>query len=149
MKHIAMVLILLLLNIKYKTWNKFRANVPSLIYVTLINCFYYIFCRRKLLWEFQTEDISLKKVRLIQTFIGTPLITQLFLSCVPKQSKKLKGLYLFSWVISSTIMEWFANKKFKMVTFYNGWNTKWSVMIYLKMYLFSYLHKKIHLLLGY
>ncbi|MCD8509267.1 MAG: hypothetical protein LRY73_04835, partial [Bacillus sp. (in: Bacteria)] len=55
------------------------------------------------------------------------------------KGKKILHILLIS--ILSTIMEWFANKKLHMIAFYNGWNIKWSGLIYLMMYSFSYLYK--------
>lgn len=142
MKHIVMVMVLLLLNINFKTWKKIPENSSTLVFVIVVNLVYYFICQKKLLWEFQTNDLSLNKVRLIQIFLATPLIANLFLSGIPSQSSKMKSLYLLKYICASTIFEWFANKKIKLITFYNGWNVKWSVTVYLQMYVLSFLHTK-------
>ena len=142
MKHIIMVLILLILNINFKTWRRFPGKTPTLIYVTLINFLYYFICQKKLVWDFKSNSLSISKVRLLQSFLGTPLITLLCLSGVPHTSAKDKNIYLIICALVSTFFEWVAHKKLNMISFYNGWNIKWSLVIYLQLYFFSYYHTK-------
>lgn len=142
MRHLLMVLIILFVNAYLKTWRKLPGNTGSLIYVVTVNILYYIICQKKHVWEFTSNTIPINKLRLLHTFITTPALTLLCLSGINDLSKGKKVLHLLTCSCVSTIMEWFANKKWNMIEFYNGWNIKWSGIIYTMLYFFSYYFKK-------
>ncbi|RXI96270.1 hypothetical protein DS745_21280 [Anaerobacillus alkaliphilus] len=142
MKHIIMLLVLIMINGRYKTWRRLPENLPTLIYVAFINLIYYFVSQKKKVWEFRSNDLSLKKVRFIQSFLATPLITLLYLSGVPYSLGKSKVMHFLLYTGVSTFFEWLANKKLKMISFYNGWNIQWSLLIYIQLFLFAHLYKK-------
>ncbi|WP_177167376.1 hypothetical protein [Salinibacillus kushneri] len=50
----------------------------------------------------------------------------------------MKVIYIGKRVFQSFLIEWIG-KQLKMIYFDHGWNFRWSIMIYLKMYTFSLL----------
>ncbi|WP_218970523.1 hypothetical protein [Alkalihalobacterium alkalinitrilicum] len=67
-----------------------------------------------------------------------PLLTLLFLSNMPNNLFK-QVFYLSKWILTSVVVEWFGLKKFNAIYFLHGWNLAWSSLMYLLMYMFSYL----------
>ncbi|MFA9559636.1 CBO0543 family protein [Evansella sp. AB-rgal1] len=143
MKHIVMVLLLLLLNLKYKTWRKLPLYSSALFYVSFVNILYYFVCQKKLVWEFESNNMPLPKVRVLQVFLGTPLLTLLCLSGLTnQQSFGMKIFHIVKCSLGSTLLEWLAKSKFDMISFYHRWNICWSGLIYFLQYLFSYLYTR-------
>lgn len=142
MKHLYMLIFLILLNIKCKTWRKLPEHLPTLFYVTFFNVVYYFICQKKLVWDFRSDDLPIKKVRILQVFFSTPLLAHLYLTLVPPKLRQSKGKFLILFSLGSTLFEWLSNKRLRMISFFNGWNIRWSLLIYFQMYFYSYLHKK-------
>jgi hypothetical protein len=136
MKQVILILIIVLINIKEKTWINISKYYKSLALVVGINTFYYYLCKRKLVWEFTPKGIDWRVLRALHIFVATPLLTLLYLSKFPtKLSKQI--LYTIKWVFSSTAIEYYL-LKIKLIKFKHGWNIYWSGLMYLKMYVYSY-----------
>ncbi len=129
-----------LVSVYKKTWKGIPTYYKSLSYVSFINAMYYYLFKRHLIWEFNPGGMDWRVVRLVHIFLITPLLVLLFLSNFPKEFKK-QVKYVSKWVFASTIVDWLLLKS-NMLIFKNGWNTLWSGLIYLQMYLFSYLFLK-------
>lgn len=109
----------------------------NLVFVTVINAFYYYLCKRHLVWEFRSGGFSWRWLRIYHTFVVTPLLILLFLSKLPNTLSK-QIVYIINWVIGSFAVE-YGLHKLKMINFKYGWNVFWSGLLYLKMYTFSHL----------
>ncbi len=72
--------------------------------------------------------------------MATPLMVLLFMANVPVTLRKQLH-YLIHWVMASMVFEVMAIKT--GVLFYRrGWNYGWSALLYLKMYVYSFLLRK-------
>jgi hypothetical protein len=136
--HILLSLLLLTQNINKRTWRNFSEYSSSLFYVSFFNSLYYFLSKDFLLWDFNVKKSQLKIIRALHIFVITPSLVLLYLSNVPNSMLKHIA-YLVKWVMSSTCVEWIAYKKLKMIDFYNGWHLGWSLLVYVKMYFFSWL----------
>ncbi len=93
------------------------------------------------MWDLRSKVFTTKQLRCLHILAMDPLIMLLFLAKFPKRLYK-QILYFTKWVIMSTLVEWVAHKKLQVLYFDHGWNIGWSLLIYVKMYLYSLLLKK-------
>ncbi|WP_411955547.1 CBO0543 family protein [Alkalibacillus sp. S2W] len=138
--HIIVSLLLLALNIQKKTWRNLPKYYHVLIYVSVFNCLYYVLCRNSLMWELKCKTLSTRAVRVLHILVVVPLLILLYLSDVPKSLSK-QIVYICKWIMVSMFVE-FIGQKLKMISFHNGWNLYWSILIYTKMYIYSMLMVK-------
>lgn len=138
--HIIITALLLLLNIKYKTFRKVRKYVPSMIYVSTFNALYYYLCKHFLLWDFKSSLLSKRQLSAMHLFIANPLLILLFLSNFPNNLSK-QFFHVAKWVIISTIIE-LIGLKTGWIAFKRGWSIGWSALLYIKMYSYSFLFQK-------
>ena len=139
-KHLFLMVLVLVLNIKGKTWRDIPKYYKSLGYAAVINAIYYKLCKRHLVWEFTPNHFNWRLLRIIHIFIMTPLLVLLFLSKCPKTGFTQLG-YLLKWVFFSSIVEYTAHKQ-RMIQYKHGWNIFWSGVLYLMMYVYSSLFSK-------
>ncbi|WP_216830667.1 CBO0543 family protein [Alkalihalobacterium elongatum] len=133
----------LLLTIIFSTVGSLKhlpKHFKELVFISFFNAFYYYICKRYLLWEFNPHGINWRGIRLLHTFVTTPLVVLANLSHFPNTFPK-QVYHVLKWTIISTYIEHLAAKQ-KLIRFKHGWNIYWSAAIYLKMYTYSYLHKK-------
>ena len=135
--HILLAIWLLYLNLKNQTWRSFPQFSRSIIYVISFNGLYFFLCKDRLLWDFRSSYLKVKTVRRLQIFLITPLFILLFLSKYPKNLYN-RILYICKWMGMSLLIESIALKRGAII-FKNGWNLNWSTIIYILMYVFSYL----------
>ncbi|MBM7553483.1 CBO0543 family protein [Thalassobacillus pellis] len=133
--HILLIMLLLLLNIKKKSWQKIRQCLPGITYVLFFNALYYLICRKSSFWEFQSPRANGTFLKKIHFFIVMPLLVMAFLATFPKKLFE-QAIYIGKWVGISTFIEW-AGIKFKAIVHQKGWTVGWSAMIYFFMYMFS------------
>ncbi|WP_374193845.1 CBO0543 family protein [Alkalihalobacillus sp. BA299] len=139
-KQLLLLLPILLLTIIGRTWRDIPKYYKSLGYVSFFNSFYYYICKRYLLWEFPPYGFHWRLLRALHIFLITPLLVLAYLSSFPRSFSK-KIVHLIKWTFISSLFEYFAVKQ-KMIKFKHGWNIYYSGLIYLKMYMLSYLHTK-------
>lgn len=139
-QHVAVVLSIILWGIFSHSFKDVRKYYKSMVYVSSFNGIYYYLCQRHLVWEFIPSGIHWMIIRLIHVFIVTPVITLIFLSKLPSELNR-QIVYLIKWVIIASIVEYLAYKK-KLILYAHGWNIFWSGLIYLKMFVCSYLFTK-------
>lgn len=140
--NIIVITLLFLLNIRSRSFKQLKTHAPSIIYVMTFNMLYYYLCKHYLLWDFKAKFMSVRTVRALHIFVCIPLLILLYLANFPKENRVL---YITKWVIGSTICEMFAVKQ-GVIFFKRGWHIGWSAMLYLKMYVYSYLFKQYKLL---
>ncbi len=140
MKHIVMVVMILVLNFKEKTWVNIPKYYKSIFYATVCNAFYYYLCKRFLVWEFNPDGIGWRTLRGLHLFVITPLLVLLCLSKFPKSFTK-QIFHIIKWVVGSSLFEYILAKR-NLIIFKHGWNIFWSGLLYLKMYLYSFLFIK-------
>ena len=138
--HILLLAWLFQENTKNKTWKQFPKYYPNILYVALFNWLYYFLVRNKLLWELQSSIINRKTLKIIHICIINPLLILLYLSNLPNTFVK-QFIYVIRWFTISTLVEGLFYKEGK-ISFYRGWNIGWSMVIYIKMYLFCLLFNK-------
>ncbi|MBU9721711.1 MULTISPECIES: hypothetical protein [Bacillaceae] len=140
MKHILLILILILFNHKRGSLPKLKYHSHIVGYVSFMNVVYYVFCHRKLVWDFLDPHFSKTFIRTINVAITTPLMVLAFVSRMPRD--KMKAVtYIVKWATLSTLLEWVA-LKVNMIIYRYGWTIYWTWLLYLKMYLYSYLYSK-------
>ncbi|TWI59902.1 CBO0543 family protein [Halalkalibacter nanhaiisediminis] len=136
--HIALILFLIYLNIKSQTWKEIRKHAWGIVYVVFINSLYYYLFKEKKLWDLKDKRMKRNTLRALHLFIIMPLLILVFLSNMP-QSLFKKAFHLMKWIFISLTFEFVGLKKAHAISFYHGWNLKWSSIIYVLMYTFSYL----------
>lgn len=136
-KQTALIVIIVFLNIVNKTWKDLAKYYKNLVFVIIINAFYYYLCKRHLVWEFRPGSLSWRWLRVYHTFVVTPLLILLYLSKLPSTLSK-QIVYITNWVIGSFVAE-YGLHKLKMIKFKYGWNVIWSGILYLKMYTYSHI----------
>lgn len=137
-KQIFLLTIVLLVNVKGKTWRDFPKYYESMGYASIINALYYYLCKRHLLWEFPPTGFNWRVLRGVHIFVIVPLLVLAFLSKFPKTFWK-RLIYLVKWTVTCSIVEYIGLKN-NMITFKHGWTIFWSGFIYVTMYGFSYLY---------
>ena len=138
--HILLLAWLFQENTKNKTWKKFPKYFPNILYIALFNWFYYFLVDNKLLWELRGTILNRKTLKIIHICIINPLLILLYLSNLPNTFVK-QFIYVVRWIFISTMVEWIFYKEGK-IFFYRGWTIGWSMLIYIKMYLFCLLLNK-------
>lgn len=136
--NIIVITLLFLLNIRSKAFRQLNIHAPSIAYVMTFNMLYYYLCKHFLLWDFKAKFMSVRTVRALHIFVCIPLLILLYLANFPKKNRVL---YIIKWVIVSTVCELFAYKR-GVILFKRGWHIGWSAMLYLKMYVYSYLFNR-------
>lgn len=139
-KHILLILGVVLINLLGRTWRYIPRYYKSLGYVTSINILYYILCRRHLVWEFHPKGVHWWLLRGIHIFVVTPLLTLSFLAKLPSSISK-QIWYIIKWVLVSSGLEYISHKQ-HLIQYKHGWNGFWSGILFLKMYVYSYLFSK-------
>ncbi|MGM0904701.1 MAG: CBO0543 family protein [Bacillota bacterium] len=79
-------------------------------------------------------------IRFVHTLFVTPFLTLIFLSNLPKEVCN-QFFYLIRWVLIASLVEYLAHKK-KLILYAHGWNVFWSSILYLMMFICSYLFTK-------
>ncbi|WP_188207896.1 CBO0543 family protein [Alkalibacillus aidingensis] len=139
-KHVALIVVIIVVNLMKKTWRDIPKYYKSMIYVSSVNALYYYICNRHLIWEFTPFGISWRLLRGLHILVVTPLLVLAFLSKYPEMfSKRL--IHLFRWVFGVTIVEHLAHKQ-KLIQYKHGWNIFWSGIVYLQMFLYSHLFNR-------
>ena len=138
--HILLLAWLFRENNKNKTWKQLPRYYPNILYVSLFNWLYYFLVHHKLLWELQSNLFNRKTLKIIHICIINPLLILLYLSNLPNTFVK-QFIYVIRWITISTLVEWIFYQRGKSF-FYRGWNIGWSIVIYIKMYLFCLLFNK-------
>ena len=138
--HILLLTWLFQENTKNKTWKQLPKYYPNILYVSMFNWFYYFLVGNKLLWELQSSIINRKTLKIIHICIINPLLILFYLSNLPDTFVK-QFIYVVRWIIISTMVERLFYKEGK-IAFYRGWNIGWSMVIYIKMYIFCLLFNK-------
>lgn len=111
-----------------------------MVYAATFNAMYYYLCKHCLVWDFKSKYLSRNTLRALHIFMATPLMVLLFMANVPVTLRKQLH-YLIHWVMASMVFEVMAIKT--GVLFYRrGWNYGWSALLYLKMYVYSFLLRK-------
>ena len=139
-QHILLILNIILLGVFSHSIRDLPKHYKSLVYVSSFNTIYYLLCRRHLVWEFIPNGVHWLMIRLVHVFIVTPLITLIFLSKMPSELFR-QIIYLIRWVIIASVIEYLAHKK-NLILYAHGWNIFWSSLLYVKMFVYSYLFNK-------
>jgi hypothetical protein len=140
-KQINLILAIVLLSICKKVWIAFPKNYKGMAYASFINAFYYYLFKRHLLWEFNPGgDLSWRFLRKVHIFMVTPLLVLLCLSSFPRSYLK-QVVHIIKWVAYSAFVEHYIAKN-KMINYKYGWSLFWSTILYIQMYVFSYLYMK-------
>jgi len=118
--HFLVLLWLVFLNMKRKTWQHFRQHSSSLLYVMFFNGLYYYLCKDKLPWDFKSKFLGTKTLRVLHLFLITPLLILAFLSKFSKTFLR-KCIYILKWVLVSSLIERIALKSGAII-FKHGWS---------------------------
>ncbi|GAE27411.1 hypothetical protein JCM9140_3556 [Halalkalibacter wakoensis JCM 9140] len=141
MRHILLSSFLIWLNYHQKTWKILPKFSRSLAYIAFINSSYYYFFKKHILWELQSNNLSLKQLRVIHIFFITPLIFLLCMANFPEHNLKLQIKHILKWSIKCALVE-FMGLHTQMIYFKNGWNIFWSWLIYIFLFSFGYIYTK-------
>ncbi|WP_396334531.1 CBO0543 family protein [Alkalihalobacillus sp. MEB130] len=136
--HLALSSILFFMNLRRKHYRNLNKFLPSILYVMFFNSLYYYFFKHFLLWEVRSTFVKVKFLRALYIFFVLPNIILLYLSEFPSRFLQ-QIIYLVKWITLSSAIEYFLFKKTKALSFHHKWSMGWSICIYVKMYLFSYL----------
>jgi hypothetical protein len=136
--HLLLVIWLLILNIKNKTWHHASQYIRSILHVIFFNSLYYFFCRDYLMWDFRSKVFKPITLRILHILLVNPLMLFLYLSKLPKKISQ-QVIHICRWITLSLLIEWIGQKKFKMIYFDHGWNIIWSLCIYVQMFILSLL----------
>ena len=139
-QHALLIIGIILLSIFNHSIRDIPKYYKNMLYVSSINIVYYFIFRRHLIWEFVPIGIHWSLIRLAHVLIVSPFLTLMFLSTLPRDLFK-KIIHLIKFVLISSIIEFVAYKK-NLILFAHGWNIFWSGLIYLKMFVYSYLFGK-------
>ncbi|WP_280770168.1 hypothetical protein [Salipaludibacillus daqingensis] len=137
--HLMSGLALLILNIRFKTWQQIRGTAPGILYVVMFNGLFYVISHKMhpLPWEFNSKQMNRKTLTYYHLFIIMPLLILLFLANRP-QSLLKKFTYVIKWTVGSSIIEFFGHK-WHAISFYHNWKMRWSTLLYVQMYTFCQL----------
>ena len=139
-RHTVLILSIILLTIFSKSWREIPKYYKNMVYVGSFNAIYYILCRRHLVWEFIPGGINWLFLRVVHTTIITPLLVLVFLSKIPDTLFR-QFIYFVRWIVISTGIEYLIHKK-HLILYAHGWNVLWSGILYVMMFVYSYLFTK-------
>jgi len=134
--HILSAFVLILLNVRFKTWRHLKETSGGILYVVLFNGLFYVLAKdmHPLPWVFQSKKMKPKTLLYFHLILVMPLLILLFLSNRPR-SLPQKIMYVLKWTIGSSVIELIGHK-LHAISFYHGWRIRWSTLLYLKMYTF-------------
>ncbi|RXI98688.1 hypothetical protein DS745_20465 [Anaerobacillus alkaliphilus] len=138
--NVLIVIVLIVLNIQARSFKQILVHFPSMAYASTFNALYYYLCKHFLVWDFKSKYLSTRILRVLHIFIATPLLVLLYLTKFPSTSRQ-QIQYVINWVIASMFFEVVANKTGTLY-FNRGWNFGWSLLLYIKMYLYSYFFRR-------
>ena len=138
--HILLLVWLFQENNKSKTWKQLPNYYPNILYVAMFNCLYYFLVGNKVLWELRGTILNRKTLKFTHICMINPLLILLYLSNLPNTFVK-QFIYVVRWITISTMVEWLFYKERKIL-FHRGWTIGWSMLVYIKMYIFCLLLNK-------
>jgi hypothetical protein len=127
---------------KWGDREKWRAYLPTMLYIALANLTYSYLTGERRLWEFQNH-LPLhdrKIVDLLYFFIIDPSIAFVFLSKCPDRPRSLLWV-LPLWALGFTLVEYIL---FLLhgITYHRGWSIWWSMFFYAVMFPMLLLHDR-------
>ncbi len=139
-RHIILILSVALISIINRSSGDIPKYYKNMVYVSSFNAIYYLLCKRHLLWESIPSGVNWFTIRVVHTFIITPLLVLVFLSKMPHTLLK-QYTYIIRWSIVSTAVEYLIHKK-HLILYAHGWSVLWSGILYFKMFVYSHLFTK-------
>ncbi|HJV45833.1 MAG TPA: CBO0543 family protein [Bacillota bacterium] len=145
---IGMFLVLLITNWRLANLKNYRLYYPTIAFIMVINLVASYLTYDHPLWYFQKSKLfpNDAMVDLWLTFVTFPLIVILYLSRYPYQSQwKRQFAYIAQWGFLFSLIEGIFIIT-KGLTYQNGWNFWWSVVVWLVMFpVFTLHHRKRYL----
>lgn len=139
---IGMFLVLLLTNYRYGNLRNFRLYYPTITFIMVINLVASYLTYDHPLWYFQKSKFfpNDAMVDFWLAFATFPLIIMFYLSRYPYKSQwNLKFAYIALWGVLFSLIEGLFIIT-KALTYQNGWNFWWSVVVWFVMFPVITLH---------
>ena len=129
---------------RYSDWKTWRKYYPTILFISVVSLLTYILTIDYPLWlyneSFLFPNRMMHELRLI--FFIFPALILIFLTFYPNTAVMLRQLaYIFIWVIICSIFESFL-VFIKIITYHNGWNFPWSVVVWFIMFSVIAIHQK-------
>jgi hypothetical protein len=123
-------------------WRNWKTFYPSILFVISIDFVVSIITYNFTLWHFEkTLGIPNHSVGdFFLTFLNFPAIVLLYLTRYPFRSRVFKQLgYIFIWVVFFSLVE-VTSFITKVITYHNGWNYGWSLLVWISMFIGIRIH---------
>ncbi|MBK1812157.1 hypothetical protein JHL18_16160 [Clostridium sp. YIM B02505] len=125
--HTIFTFILIIAVWKTEVWKNWSRYYSTILFFALGDLMYQFLFDEKPLWIHNSTWLSEKQVNLVWICLIYPCTTLLLLSFYEKQKNAVKkGCYVFFWFLIYVVLEVFLCR-FRLISYYNGWNFYWSV----------------------
>lgn len=119
-------------------WRNWRKYHTTLMYWIICTLLYEVLTYTYPLWVYRPDILINHTITsLFVIFIIYPVALYLYLPYFPRKRMLFKVLYVMSWVIFASVMEWVYSDHF---LYRNGWNLKWSFVLNMLMFSMLKLH---------
>lgn len=142
--HLAVNIMMILLNWKYKTFKNWRNYHASLLYISACDFLYHCICVNYKLWIYRPSGFiaSQQITNFLYSLFFLPATALLFLSYFPNEKTiQKKILYIMKWIVAFMAGEWLLLITGTM-SHHNGWTMWWSLLFYLLMFPMLLLHHR-------
>jgi hypothetical protein len=120
-------------------WRNWRKYYPTILFVIIVNFATCILTYNHSLWYFE-KTLFMPNNTLINFFISFTSFPLIYLSQYPFKSRPSWQLaYIAFWVVLSVLFEGVFLLT-KLITYHNGWNFGWSILVWLNMFISLRLH---------
>lgn len=132
-------LIHICLCLKWGDWKNWRLYYPTILFYIIVDFNHMLLLTEKELWVihgFCNDTIADYFI----SFIIAPCVIILFLSNYPKRIIK-QVFYIGVYVFIYSAIDYIAYF-YKTIAYHNGWNIKWTIMLYISAFILLRLHYK-------
>ena len=123
-------------------WRNWRNYYPTMLFTMLVNITASYLAYHHLLWVFAPDRLITTHtvLNIVNTFTILPLTTLLFLSHLPKASRRKQCYYIILWILLYGIIETLDHQQ-GGITYLNGWSLGWSVLLNCTMFPILAIHR--------
>jgi hypothetical protein len=130
---------------RWSDWRNWKKYYPTVLFLILFDFFYNVITYNYFLWKFEAvtfDKFIYRNHTLIDlgiAFFAFPSIVLLYLSHYPKGRIK-QFFYVSGWIGINTIIELISFYFMKGISYHHSWNTWWSVLVNVLLFVVVRIH---------
>lgn len=132
-------LALVIASLRYGDWKHWRQYEATLLYWAVCTLLYNVLTYTHPLWMYDSPWLPNHTAQMLFVVIVVyPPVLLIYLPRFPKRGLSRKLLYVVSWTVLATLLEWIFQAHF---IYSNGWGLVWSLLLNFLMFIFLKLHR--------